>query len=638
MSAESVAPSIESKKPRKPPVAKVEKVEKEVCSICADHYTTVLRRKVVCKFCSKDTCSKCVEQYLLSRHEDAHCLHCRVNYSDEVLRESCTKTYLQQTYFQHRQMVLMNRHRAQLPTLQEEALRVRHRKDREARAQGIRLEIVQIKAEKERLMKEYSLKCAEHYKIVPSRAEDEATKILQEQHMAESRKMLDAIMTEVDELRVKVTMMNEMIFYLRHPQHDPNDDANAGAAAGAEDDKKEEERKRFIRRCTHDDCKGFLSSAWKCGMCEWYSCSKCFMVKGDKHDSPHECLKEDIETADLIRKNCKPCPKCGEQIEHGGGCSQMWCITCQTPWDWNTGKIVTSGPLHNPLYYEWLRRTGGNVQRNPADVPCGGFPRAWELVRMPRGMLPHVADKFREFHRICQELQDISQHQYQTHIDNTTINAIHIRLLLQEIDEKQWGRYLAINEKKRKRDTEVQEVFGAFRMVAVELINRVHRYSDAKYRTFTDVPVIFAEQFINDLFIEIQELITMINDAFRTISIAHSYSVPCISTRYDDKYTEYFVTTTKYAEEKKKRSKKEASVPSEADVADVPSDDEEDITANSSANSSVPHRRDRIVSRPLQVYQRDSDSDVDITDIDDADPQTQDILLQVYEHMRDQRV
>jgi hypothetical protein len=305
-----------------------------------------------------------------------------------------------------------------------------------------------------------------------------------------------------------------------------------------------------------------------------------------------------------------------------------------------TGKIVTSGPLHNPLYYEWLRRTGGNVQRNPADVPCGGFPRAWELVRMPRGMLPHVADKFREFHRICQELQDISQHQYQTHIDNTTINAIHIRLLLQEIDEKQWGRYLAINEKKRKRDTEVQEVFGAFRMVAVELINRVHRYSDKKYRSFTDVPTPFAEQFINDLFIEIQELIRMINDAFRTISIAHSYSVPSISVRNDDKYTEYFVTTTKFAEEKKKRSTKEATVTSEAsNVSDVPSDDEkEDLSANSSANSSVPHHRDRIVSRPLVAYQHDSDSDLDINDVDDTDPQTQDILLQVYEHMRDLRV
>jgi hypothetical protein len=448
-------------------------------------------------------------------------------------------------------------------------------------------------------------------------------------------------------------MKKEVIFHLRHERYDP-EDAGTAAAASA-DDKKEEERKRFIRRCTHDDCKGFLSNAWKCGMCEWYSCSKCFIVKGDKHDSPHECLKEDIETADLIRKNCKPCPKCGEQIEHGGGCSQMWCITCQTPWDWVTGKIVTSGPLHNPLYYEWLRRTGGNVQRNPADVPCGGFPRAWELVRMPRGMLPHVADKFREFHRICQELQDISQHQYQTHIDNTTINAIHIRLLLQEIDEKQWGRYLAINEKKRKRDTEVQEVFGAFRMVAVELINRVHRYSDMKYRSFTDVPVIWAEQFINNLFIEIQELIRMINDAFRTISISHSYSVPSIGMRNDDRHTEYYIMTTKFVEEKKKRSTKEVSVTSEvsdiselasdvadvavvAVVADVPSDDEkEDVSTNSSVpheTDFIPlHRRRHIVPRQLLAYHHDSDSDVDY-DSDGTDAQTQDTLLQVYNQLR----
>jgi hypothetical protein len=81
---------------------------------------------------------------------------------------------------------------------------------------------------------------------------------------------------------------------------------------------------------------------------------------------------------------------------------------------------------------------------------------------------------------------------------------------------------------------------------------------------------------------------------------------------------------------------KEASVLSE--VSDAPSDDEkEDVTANSSANNSVP-RRDRIVSRSLQVYQQDSDSDVDITDTDDTDAHTQDALLQVYNQMRDLRV
>jgi hypothetical protein len=531
-------------------------------------------------------------------------------------------------------MVLMNRHRAQLPTLQEEALRVRHRKEREARAQGIRLEIVQLKAEKEKLMKEYSLQCTEHYQIVPSRAEHDASKQIQEQRLAESRKKMDAVLTQVDVLRTEILLRNELIFYVRHPQHDEAENAVV-------DDKKEEEKKRFIRRCTHDECKGFLSSAWKCGMCEWYSCSKCFMVKGDKHDSPHECLKDDVETADLIRKNCKPCPKCGEQIEHGGGCSQMWCITCQTPWDWATGKIVTSGPLHNPLYYEWLRRSGGSVQRNPADVPCGGFPRAWELVRMPRGMNHSIADKFYEFHRICQEFQDISQQQYQTHIDNTTINAIHIRLLLQEINEKEWGRYLAINEKKRKRDTEVQEVFGAFRMVAVELINRIHRYSDPKYRTFTDVPVLFAEKFINDLFVEIQELVRMINDAFRTISIAHSYSVPCIGIRNTENGIEYYLRTTKFEEEKKKRSVKEVS-----EVAVALDDEKEDVvnvviaTSASSSVAAATHetdfvpRQDRIVSRQLYTYQNDSDSDVDDNDSDGTDAQTQDALLQVYNQMR----
>jgi hypothetical protein len=534
-------------------------------------------------------------------------------------------------------MVLMNRYRAQLPALQGEALAVRHRKDREAIAQGIRLEIVQLKNEKDSIMKEYSLKCAEHYKIIPSRTMKEEDRKALEQLILESRKQLDALMTQADKLRTDILIKKEIIFDLRHA---PRDNAVADT-----DDKKEEERKRFIRRCTHDNCKGFLSSAWKCGMCEWYSCSKCFMVKGDSHDSPHECLKDDIETADLIRKNCKPCPKCGEQIEHGGGCSQMWCITCQTPWDWATGKIVTSGPLHNPLYYEWLRRTGGDIQRNPADVPCGGFPRAWELVRMPRGILPHVADKFYEFHRICQEFQDMSQQHYQTHIDNTTINAIHIRLLLQEIDEKEWGRCLAINEKKRKRDKEVQEVFGAFRMVAIELINRVHRYSDKKYRSFSDVSIIFAVQFINDLFIEIQELIQMMNDAFRTISIVHSYSVPYIDMRIHDEHIEFRLKTINFTEEAKKKRQSSKKVPSiEVDEKeDVPVTD--DATDNATGDATVPAAIPENVSTYIPAYppawryrHDDRDDRDDIQDLnydsDGTDAQTQDALLRVYNQMR----
>ena len=142
-STKEVAVSTTIKKPRvsKANKEEKEKEEPELCSICASHYTTILRKKIVCKFCSKDTCSKCIEQYLLSRHEDAHCLHCRVNYNDQVLQQICTKTYLNHTYFQHRQSVLINRYRAQLPALQGAALAIKRRRDLETNVNNIRNEI-----------------------------------------------------------------------------------------------------------------------------------------------------------------------------------------------------------------------------------------------------------------------------------------------------------------------------------------------------------------------------------------------------------------------------------------------------------------------------------------------------------------
>ena len=41
-----------------------EKEERDTCSICTNYYTPTLRKKVICKYCNRHTCSKCVEQYL----------------------------------------------------------------------------------------------------------------------------------------------------------------------------------------------------------------------------------------------------------------------------------------------------------------------------------------------------------------------------------------------------------------------------------------------------------------------------------------------------------------------------------------------------------------------------------------------
>jgi hypothetical protein len=170
---------------------------------------------------------------------------------------------------------------------------------------------------------------------------------------------------------------------------------------------------------------------------------------------------------------------------------------------------------------------------------------------MPRGMPRKTSNILFEFHRICQELQDISTRTYRSHIDLNKSNNINVKFLLGDYDEKTWGQNLGRNERLRKRDGEVQEIFAAFRMVAVELINRVQNYrsEDGKIRIFADLPVVEAEKFIEELGIEIKTLITMINDALINVIISYNYSVPYI---YSDGIY-YSIKTKNFSDEVKKR-------------------------------------------------------------------------------------
>ena len=371
--------TIRSKKPI------VEKPEPECCTICLNNYTAIIRKKCICKYCKADSCSKCIERYLLEKHQDAHCLHCNVNYNDATLREICTKTYVQHVYFKHRQEVLINRERANLPGLQDVAIDERLKRENETKINAIKLEIVPLETRRDIIMTDYNRLYTEYY-----------TKLGAKQDIGDIRKRLDKLLAQSDAIRHVIATKRDDINRIRWPA------AYGLPTNGGTHAKPEEEKKKFIRRCTRENCQGFLSTAWKCGICEFYSCSKCFVTKTTKHDDPHECKKEDVETAEMIKKDCKPCPNCGEFIQKSSGCSQMWCISCQTPWDWTTGKVVTGGVIHNPHYYEWMKRNGGAAPRNPADIPCGGYPNAWELRRMPKGMPNKAAALFFEFHRISQ--------------------------------------------------------------------------------------------------------------------------------------------------------------------------------------------------------------------------------------------
>lgn len=131
----------------------------------------------------------------------------------------------------------------------------------------------------------------------------------------------------------------------------------------------------FQRKCCDPECPGFVSSAWKCGICSKFSCSHCHEVKGTTREEieAHECNPETVESIKFLKADTKPCPACGVYIHKTAGCDQMFCTSCKQLWSWKTGRIEKNG--HNPHYLEWMRNRGagggGGLQRDPHDVQCG---------------------------------------------------------------------------------------------------------------------------------------------------------------------------------------------------------------------------------------------------------------------------
>jgi len=83
---------------------------------------------------------------------------------------------------------------------------------------------------------------------------------------------------------------------------------------------KKEEKRVFKQKCGVEGCRGFLSSAWKCGLCATWTCPKCFDVLGKEKECGHECDPNNVESAKLIKKETRNCPSCAIPIFKIAGC------------------------------------------------------------------------------------------------------------------------------------------------------------------------------------------------------------------------------------------------------------------------------------------------------------------------------
>ncbi len=181
-------------------------------------------------------------------------------------------------------------------------------------------------------------------------------------------KEFDEVERQIRDLLIQKRILTDDIRFLRHSRGDglygsPNDADTVSA---------------FQHKCCDPECRGFVSSAWKCGVCDKFSCTHCHEIKGTTKEETdaHVCNPDTVETIKLMKADTKPCPGpgCGIYIHKTEGCDQMFCTSCKNLWSWKTGRIEERG--HNPHYLEWMRKgggtgAGGGMARDPADIQCG---------------------------------------------------------------------------------------------------------------------------------------------------------------------------------------------------------------------------------------------------------------------------
>ena len=237
---------------------------------------------------------------------------------------------------------------------------------------------------------------------------------------------------------------------------------------------------KFILPCPHEDCRGFLSTAYKCEICKMYSCSKCITVIGDKKiNETHICDEDAVKTAEFIKNTTKPCPGCGERIMKIEGCDQMWCTvsSCHTVFNWRTLKIDNSGMVHNPHYYDWQKNNTGLVMREPGDVVCGGLPQLYQIdTKICRGKFRSNYCESVEWRNNIRNMHRLTAHFTYHEVPNlrNRINLYNdfksdrILYINKIISKEQFANNISRKDKIRKKHTDILYIYETISTVFID--------------------------------------------------------------------------------------------------------------------------------------------------------------------------
>ena len=314
-----------------------------------------------------------------------------------------------------------------------------------------------------------------------------------------------------EEIELKISKLRLQIAELSRDHHE----IKWGRDAEKEKDKT---RGVFIRACPSNDCRGFLSSQWKCGLCKVQVCKDCHEIikepEGEEGEGEvHVCDPNTLASAKALSKDSKPCPKCACLIFKIDGCDQMFCTQCHTAFSWSTHQIVT-GRIHNPHYYEWLRANAknGEIAREPGDEGAGPCP-ADGVRHLPTLQAFQIRLNSSIFHGREQEAKIFEIHRGLTHIELVEMIRpaafaaltqlmpdvqknmdLRKKYLRKEISEEDLKIQLQRREKKQALLIEINNVYQMVTQVGIEHMGALVRVAKKRFAAEVEPVLVVMEE------------------------------------------------------------------------------------------------------------------------------------------------
>lgn len=474
----------------------------EDCVICClTLHKKGIRRPIKCFNCDDIACLVCNRRYLLECETDPHCMFCKTGWTFNFLSQNFPLSFIHKELKQHREEKLFSEERSLLPATQTDVeTEKRNRNAKKLKEKGehrfeeIRNGVYKLQKERSELyVGRFSQEDEDRYKrhvkntISPTLVKFRCSNcnLIYFSYMKcrkyncnnlcriydNDKKDYEVNFYYTNKRQIK--RINKIKNRIKDYKQEYKDINLEIWKIKTGNDQKEENiektrQKSFIMPCIVDGCRGYLSTGYKCPLCEIKVCSKCHKKK----EEDHSCTEDDVKTVASIRKETRPCPNCGSRIYKISGCNNMFCTNCGTPFNWKTGLISSRQNIDNPHAAEWMRN-----HRDANIDPC---QPNFNLLKLHKDSF-----EYKYLEDTLHNANHISEHYivfYLHGINPTELNLKHrVNYLIGDIDETEFKKRIIINERKEEKKRELRLIYSTYCDVVKGLIKQCERKNSLSF-------------------------------------------------------------------------------------------------------------------------------------------------------------